>query len=71
MKRLKGFLLEAWPFILLFVFLCYMGYNVYEHANSPAGIEWLTKPITSATMEDTLGIGGILVVVHAIMSRGD
>lgn len=70
-KNIKFYLFEGWPLILIVIGIVIIWYSVYYHASSADGIEWLAKPLTDATMKDALGIGGILAVLHSMMSRGN
>jgi hypothetical protein len=49
----------------------FLMYTLYSAAGSPEAAEWLARPFSKATMKDVVGIGGILVVLHAIFTRGD
>jgi hypothetical protein len=44
-------------------------YSAYALPNSKEGAEWLAKSAAKATMKDVLGTGGILVALHALLTR--
>lgn len=44
-------------------------YSAWSLPHSPEGVEWLAKPAAKATMKDVLGTGGILVTLHALLTR--
>ena len=47
----------------------FVAYTAYQISGDPGTAEWLAKPLSDATTKDVLSAGGILVVVHAILSR--
>ena len=57
---------------LCIIILASIGFILYSACNivdSPEADKWLARPFAGATMKDVLGIGGLLVALHAILTR--
>ena len=67
----KGTIMDWAFFAVVLVSIGFVIYTIYNISGSPEADKWLVKPLSMATMKDTLGVGGILVTLHAILSRSD
>lgn len=61
---------KDWMFLAAVLFgIGMVIYSVYNISGSPEATEWLAKSWSKATMKDVLATGGILVTMHALLTR--
>ena len=66
---MKSTVMDWLTVICMVAAIGFLAYTAYGVSGDPNTAKWLAKPLSDATTKDVLSAGGILVVVHAILSR--